>query len=98
MSNNAQVNFNCPALMSDGRHGTDYRPRNDAFQAMASRNNLTDSYDTRTFLQNNATELIKLNQQYFKSQKGCESGKFIHPDPSGSDEYWREYRRRLHME
>ncbi len=98
MSNNSRANFDCPALMSDARYGTDYRPRNDAFQAMADYNKLKSSYEARLFLQTNAVELMKLNQTYFSTQKGCPSAKWVHPDPMGFDEYWRVYKNRINDE
>lgn len=98
MANNSRVNYNCPALMSDARHGTDYRPRNDSHTAMIDYNKLKSSHDTRLFLQTNAKDLMRLNHEYFIKQKGCPSAKWIHPDPMGFDEYWREYKNRINME
>ena len=98
MSNNSRNNFDCPALMSDARFGTDYRPKNDAHTAMLDYNKIKSSYDARLFLQNNATTLMKLNHKYLTEQKGCPSAVWIHPDPMGIDEYWRVYKNKINAE
>lgn len=92
--NNAYHNLDCPPLMSDGRHGTDYRPSCDTHQLIQRQNGITSSHDFRYFLQNNAEQLMDINSRYFESNKSCPCV-YHHPDPFGHDKYWRFYRERL---
>ena len=59
MSNNKFTNSNnkyknCPALMSDGRNFTDYRPINHINNLLVMNNNLDNNYSYREFLIQNA--------------------------------------------
>ncbi len=50
--------FNCPPRMDDGRHFTDYRPNCFLNNLLAGNNNLQNSFELRTFLTNNAVDLM----------------------------------------
>jgi hypothetical protein len=63
--------FGCPALMSDGRTFTDYRPRCMVNDQIKKANQLTNSYDFRQFLIHNAESLMKANQQYAIQKVSC---------------------------
>ena len=56
--------FDCPALMSDGRAFTDYRPSNYVNDMIRINNKVYDSYNYRQFLINNAANLMKVNDEY----------------------------------
>ena len=62
MSNNTRKNHNCPALMSDGRHVTDYRPSCYVHDLIQKQNGLHNSHQYRIFLQNNANTLMTVNR------------------------------------
>ena len=53
--------FDCPALMSDGRIFTDYRPSAYVNDLMRVQNKVYDSYNYRQFLINNGLNVIKTN-------------------------------------
>ena len=72
-SNNKYVN--CPALLSDGRIFTDYRPNCHVNNLVRANNNLTNSFQARMFLTNNATKLMDLNRTYAVQKAGCTSCK-----------------------
>ena len=61
----------CPALMSDGRLFTDYRPRCNSMESMLTRG--MSSYDYRQFLINNAEKLMQDHRQTTVAVAGCES-------------------------
>ena len=90
MSNNAKKNFNCPALMSDGRHVTDYRPSCYVHDQIQKQNGIHNSHQYRRFLQQNADKLMAINQMYYESKNHCDSC-YFQPDPNGNDEYWAKY-------
>lgn len=92
--NNALENHDCPALMSDGRHGTDYRPSCYVHNLISTQNGIKNSHNQRQFLQNNAVHLMGLNLQIFQKRAGCSSN-YYHVDPHGHDEYWVNYKKNL---
>jgi len=57
------LNFECPAKMSDGRIFTDYRPSCDVEHALYNSNALRNSFEYRTFLTNNAQTIMQYNLQ-----------------------------------
>ena len=63
--------FDCPALMSDGRTFTDYRPSNYVNDLMRTTNGVYDSYSYRQFLINNAEGIISENNKYNLNKNGC---------------------------
>lgn len=54
--------FNSPALMSDGRTFTDYRPKCVVNYELLKKNNIKSSYEYRQFLISNSNKLMKLNK------------------------------------
>ena len=62
--------FNCPPRMADGRHFTDYRPNCYVNNLLRANNKLYNSFEYRTFLTNNANNLMNLNRAY-ACQKNC---------------------------
>lgn len=53
--------FNCPPLMADGRHFTDYRPRCFSQYLVTPNGNFPSSFDYRMYLTRNANEIMKKN-------------------------------------
>lgn len=64
--------FDCPALMSDGRTFTDYRPSNYVNDLIKTTNRVYDSYEYRQFLINNADKIIEENDKYNYSKNSCD--------------------------
>ena len=56
--------FDCPARMSDARHFTDYKPNCELIAQIKVDNKLNNSFETRNFLQNNASKLMGINQEH----------------------------------
>lgn len=63
--------FDCPALMSDGRIFTDYRPSAYVNDLIRVENKVYDSYAYRQFLINNGLNIIKTNDRYNEMKNGC---------------------------
>jgi hypothetical protein len=63
----------CPALMSDGRQFTDYRPR--CMTIPVSCQIGTSSHDVRMFLTHNADKLMERDRQLAYQLNGCENCK-----------------------
>jgi len=93
--NNALHNRDCPALMSDQRHGTDYRPSCDVHHLILTQNGITNSEQMRMFLQRNANKLRELNLGHFQQHASCDSCQHYHVDPNGHDRYWAAYKKQL---
>lgn len=100
--NNALQNRDCPPLMSDQRHATDYRPSCYVHDLILKQNKIKNSEEMRMFLQSNANQLRELNLAHFKDRAGCNScvgpaggepsGQIYHVDPNGHDRYWNNYK------
>jgi hypothetical protein len=92
MSNNALGNFDCPPLMSDGRHITDYRPSSHVQELIKDRYDVHNHYDLKQVLQNQGLEIQRMNHQYYLSKNNCYScGGYYLPDPNGHAGYWDRY-------
>jgi hypothetical protein len=65
--------FDCPARMDDGRTFTDYRSSSSVDDMIRYSNNVMSSYEYRQFLIHNATNLMKVNNQYTNNKIGCYS-------------------------
>lgn len=89
--NNALYNNDCPPLMSDARHVTDWRPSCYVMDLIIKQNGIRNSHDLRNFMQNNASALMKINTDYSLTKTHCPSGKYTFPDPSNNDSYWNNY-------
>ena len=63
--------FNCPALMSDGRAFTDYRPSSDVNNMIRYSNNVMSNYEYRQFLINNASKIMEVNNMYANDKLSC---------------------------
>ena len=63
--------FNAPPLMSDGRHFTDYRPSCIVNTMLKINNKLTNSYEYRKYLTQNADKIINQNRQVNYIVNGC---------------------------
>lgn len=98
MSNNALHNHNCPPLMSDQRHATDYRPSCQVHDLILKQNSIKNSEQLRLFLQRNADKLRQLNLDYFQERASCNSCKHYHVDPNGHDQYWSNYKKWLNFD
>ena len=95
MSNNAKPNSQCPPLMSDGRHVTDYRPSCYVHDLIQKQNEIHTAYDLRLFMINNARRLMAINRQYYQDKNECVCCPYFHPDPNGQDAHWAKYQRYL---
>lgn len=95
MSNNALQNRDCPPLMSDQRHATDYRPSCSVHNLILTQNGIKNSEQMRMFLQRNANQLRELNLTHFQERAGCNSCQHYHVDPNGNDRYWDNYKKQL---
>lgn len=90
MNNSTPAPLNCPPVMNDGRHGTDYRPNADINLKLQQTNNLQDSNDYRSFLVNNATAIMQQNLKQFEQTASCMPyAKTV--DPNGADAVWTGY-------
>lgn len=65
--------FNCPALMSDGRTFTDYRPNCLVDQSILKENKINSSYEYRQFLMKNASKFIEENSDLNYKKNSCET-------------------------
>ena len=90
------VNHNCPPLMSDGRHATDYRPSCYVHTLISQQNGLQNSYQQRLFMQRNADQFHALNVRFFTAKAGCNMP-YMHVDPNGHDAYWNAYKASLNI-
>ena len=88
------VNNECPPLMNDGRHVTDYRPSCYIHLQIMKQNGLTNSHQQRMFFQRNAEQLHALNMKHFAAKAGC-GHPYYHVDPNGHDAYWQTYKGNL---
>lgn len=94
--NNSLGNQDCPPLMSDGRHFTDYRPSCYVHDLILNQNNITNSYDLKMLLTENALKLQKINRDYYTLKNSCVScGKFYLVDPNNNVNYWKQYDERI---
>ena len=94
--NNSITNQDCPPLMSDGRHVTDYRPSCYVHGLILEQNGITNSYDLKMLLTNKALELQKINRDYYNAKNACVScGQYYLADPNGQLSYWRSYERSI---
>jgi hypothetical protein len=89
--NNALHNHSCPALMSDARFATDYRPSCEVIQLINMQNGIRNSTQQRLFLTRNATQLMDLNAQYFNAKAGCNYPYYL-VDPNRHNAYWSKYK------
>jgi hypothetical protein len=90
MNNSTPADFKCPALMNDGRYGTDYRPTADANLNIQKANNIQDNNDYRAFLVNNATAIMQQNLKDFENNARCMQYQNT-VDPNGADQVWEAY-------
>ena len=63
---------NCPAIMSDGRNFTDYRPINHVNNLLIANNNIENHYSYREFLIQNAEKLIDMNRNLMTENNKCD--------------------------
>ena len=63
--------FNCPPMMSDGRHFTDYRPNCYINNLIRMSSNTINSYDYKQYLIHNASKLMEENKNYSIEKNGC---------------------------
>jgi hypothetical protein len=63
--------FNCPPMMADGRHFTDYRPESYSNNLIRMSNNIIGSYEYRQFLIQNANKLMQDNRDHATQQNNC---------------------------
>lgn len=83
--------FDCPALMSDGRIFTDYRPSAYVNDLMRIQNKVYDSYNYRQFLINNGLNVIKTNDMYNEMKNGCGQCKYAEIKNESTCVYNKKY-------
>jgi hypothetical protein len=90
--NNSLLNNDCPPLMSDGRNFTDYRPSCHVHDLILKQNNVSNSYDLKMLMINQAEKLREINKEYYQKKNSCMScnGYYL-PDPNGHIDYWSTY-------
>ena len=66
---------NCPALMSDGRLVTNYISTPKLVENLKKINNITDEHEFRMFLQKNASNILKQQQEFLLKNKTCDFSK-----------------------
>lgn len=94
--NNGLTDRFCPALMSDGRFVTDYRPSCYVNDLILKQNGINNSYDYKHFLMNNASKLQKINSDFYEHKNRCSScDGNIMPDPNRQIEYWDKYSKHI---
>lgn len=90
--NNSLGFQDCPPLMSDGRHFTDYRPSCYVHDLILAQNNITNSYDMKMLLTHNATKLQDINHKFYTMKNACTScGKYYLVDPNNHINFWNNY-------
>ncbi len=79
----ARDNFfkECPAVM-DYSPFTDYRTAHRREQHIRMINGITNDYDYKNLLQQNATKIMSLETEYNKTAFGCVSNQCIHVSPT----------------
>lgn len=94
--NNSLVNHDCPPLMSDGRHVTDYRPSCYVHDLIRRQNSITNSYDLKLLLTRNAVKFQEIDRQYYDTKNSCIScGSYYLPDPNQHVKFWDRYNKRI---
>lgn len=93
--NNSPQNHDCPALMSDGRFLTDYRPSNDIVTLIMKQNGLHNSYEYKEFMIKNGQKIHQMTRNFYESKYPCQSCQWVQPDPFGHNEFWAQYNRDL---
>ena len=73
---------NCPAMMSDGRHFTDYRTATRREEHIKYLNGYQRDDDYRMFLQGNAEEIINNEWAFNTNKMSCHENECIHNQPS----------------
>ena len=63
--------FDCPPRMADGRHFTDYRPSCHVNDLLRADNAISNSFNYRRFLQENASTLIDKNRDVACANNCC---------------------------
>tara|TARA_B110000908_G_C10261749_1_gene459823 strand:+ start:2623 stop:2952 length:330 start_codon:yes stop_codon:yes gene_type:complete len=76
----------CPALMSDGRGFTDYRPINHINNLLISNNDIENNYAYREFLTQNAQSLIDINRGIAIKNNICDQCPGIYKEESNSND------------
>lgn len=90
--NNARKNFDCPALMADGRFATDYRPSCVQLMELAKKTNTYSSNAQRAYLQHNGSKVTKQHRAAFTKQASCGSCKTKLVDPNWNDRYHKAHK------
>lgn len=73
--NNCHYKSGCPALMSDGRFITDYRPSHETTEALRKANGFTSHNDFRDYLHKNADKIQAADQSVFLRDNTCSPDK-----------------------
>lgn len=90
--NNALGNQDCPPIMEDGRHVTDYRPICYVNDLIMKQNGINNSYDYKALLQHNALKLQEVNRQFYNNKNACHSCEpYYLADPNNHVDYWQRY-------
>lgn len=63
--------FDCPPIMNDARAFTDYRPSGEVNAEIQISNDLKNNQEYRQFLIKNATQIMKINTNYWTLKNQC---------------------------
>ena len=63
--------FGCPPRMDDARHFTDYRPVCHLNNLIKAENSVSNSFNYRNFLQQNAEQLMEINRKHACMKNCC---------------------------
>ena len=72
--NTSFAEFNCPALMSDGRFITNYFPNQVFNQTIKNLNKIKTSHEYRMFLQKNGQSMMKKETENLVKKNSCNVG------------------------
>ena len=86
-------NYQAPLIKGDYRIYTDYRPSCSITSMIMQQNNISNSYDLKTLLMNNALSFQERNRNFYKSK--VVNGEYYIPDPNSQLKYWKTYRDNL---
>lgn len=92
--NNCKQMSQCPAKMSDGRHGTDYRSPCEIHAMLQQQNNISNQHDLRMLLQRQGHELLALRNKHMNKHYGCPQP-YYHIDINYNDKKNRQRRNQL---
>lgn len=87
---NCPKDWMCPALMSDARFITDYRPSGAVEWQVDFQNRLPNPHQARLWRQRRAAQMMRMDRAMARRYYACGSCRpYYAADPSGWDGYWK---------